>query len=177
MKTIRLLLVEDNKLLREGIMQILKQQTDIRVVAASSGKDNAVLKINELKPNVVLLDLGLRSQNSLDVVKLVKAKFPDAKVIVMDLVPVPADMNLFVKAGATGFILRDVTVEQFLQTIRTVAEGKTIVPPMLPESLFAQIVHHALKGKSATKMNVSQSRATLVKRIVKQAVKTRVAQR
>jgi DNA-binding NarL/FixJ family response regulator len=145
MKNIRLLLVEDDRFLRDGIKEILKHQKDIKVVAASGNKENTILKIHKLKPNVVLLDLSLRSKNSLQVVKMVKKEFPDAKVIVMDLAPVPADIAQFVRAGASGFILKDVTVEKFLHTIRAVAEGTKVLPPFLTNSFFSGIVENALK--------------------------------
>ena len=149
MKKIRLLLIEDNRLLRNGILAILKPQKDIVIIAASGDGKDKLLKIKQLKPNVVLLDLGLRSQNSLHVVEIVKKDFPDAKIIVMDLAPVQADILQYVKAGANGFILKDASLNDFLITIRTVAEGSTVLPPLLIDSLFSQIVDHAVReGKS-----------------------------
>ena len=149
MKKIRLLLIEDNRLLRNGILAILKPQKDIVIIAASGDGKDTLLKIKQLKPNVVLLDLGLRSQNSLRVVEIVKKDFPDAKIIVMDLAPVQADILQYVKAGANGFILKDASLNDFLITIRTVAEGSTVLPPLLVDSLFSQIVDHAVReGKS-----------------------------
>ena len=149
MKKIRLLLIEDNRLLRNGILAILKPQKDIVIIAASGDGKDTLLKIKQLKPNVVLLDLGLRSQNSLHVVEIVKKDFPEAKIIVMDLAPVQADILQYVKAGANGFILKDASLNDFLITIRTVAEGSTVLPPLLVDSLFSQIVDHAVReGKS-----------------------------
>lgn len=146
MKKIRLLLVEDNLLLREGIIAILKHHRDIEIVAASGESKNTVLKIHRMKPDIILLDLGLRNQNSLHVVELVKKEFPNAKVIVMDLAPVQADILQFVKAGVSGFITKDATLNDFLLTIRAVAEGEQILPPLLAESIFSQIVGHAVIG-------------------------------
>jgi len=149
MKKIRLLLIEDNRLLRNGILAILKPQKDIVIIAASGDGKDTLLKIKQLKPNVVLLDLGLRSQNSLHVVDILKKNFPEAKIIVMDLAPVQADILQYVKAGANGFILKDASLNDFLITIRTVAEGSTVLPPLLVDSLFSQIVDHAVReGKS-----------------------------
>jgi len=145
MNKIRLLLIEDNRLLRDGILSILKAHKDIVIIAASGDGKNTLLKIKQLKPNVILLDLGLRSQNSLHVVEIVKKDFPDAKIIVMDLAPVQADILQYVKAGANGFILKDASLNEFLVTIRSVAEGSTILPPLLVDSLFSQIVDHAVK--------------------------------
>ncbi len=152
MKKIRLLLIEDNRLLREGILSILKFHNDILIIASSGDGKNTLAKIKQLKPNVVLLDLGLRSQNSLHVVEMVKKDFPQTKVIVMDLAPVQADILQYVKAGANGFILKDASLNDFLRTIRTVYEGATVLPPLLINSLFSQIVDHALR-EGKTKMN------------------------
>ena len=155
MKKIRLLLIEDNRLLRDGIMAILRPHKDIVIIAASGDGKSTLVKIKDLKPNVVLLDLGLRSQNSLHVVEIVKKDFPEAKIIVMDLAPVQADILQFVKAGANGFILKDASLKDFLVTIRAVAEGSTVLPPLLVDSLFSQIVDYAVKeGKPKLKESV-----------------------
>ena len=87
MKKIRLVLIEDNRLLREGLAAMLAEQPDISVVA-SSGNAEAAVKIRKQKPNLVLLDMGLRGQNSLRVVKLVTRNIPAAKIVVMDLAPI-----------------------------------------------------------------------------------------
>jgi len=159
MKKIRLLLIEDNRLLRDGIYSILKPHKDIVIIAASGDGKNTLVKIKQLKPNVVLLDLGLRSQNSLHVVEVVKKDFPMAKIIIMDLAPVQADILQYVKAGANGFILKDASLNDFLITIRTVSEGATVLPPMLVDSLFSQIVEHAVReGKTKLKEAVRMTK-------------------
>jgi DNA-binding NarL/FixJ family response regulator len=145
MKKIRLLLIEDNRLLRDGILAILKPHKDILIVAASGDGKSTYLKIQDLKPNIVLLDLGLRNQNSLHVVEIVKNDFPNAKIIVMDLAPLQADVLQYVKAGANGFILKDASFKDFLLTIRSVAGGINILPALLVDTLFSQIVDHAVK--------------------------------
>ncbi len=165
MKKIRLLLIEDNRLLREGILTIFKPHKDINIIAASGDGKNTLRKIQQLKPNVILLDLGLRNQNSLHVVEIVKKEFPKAKVIVMDLAPVQADILQYVKAGANGFILKDASLNDFLITIRAVAEGSTVLPPLLVDSLFSQIVEHAVReGKS--KLNEAVKMTTREREII-----------
>jgi DNA-binding NarL/FixJ family response regulator len=146
MKKIRLLLLEDNRLLRNGIIAMLKSQVDINIIAASGNGENTVIMLRKLKPDVIILDLGLQSQNSLTIVEIVKKDFPNAKVIMMDFAPVRGDINQYVKAGASGFILKDTTLDDFLLTIRTVAKGTNVLPPYLTNSLFTQIVEHALKN-------------------------------
>jgi len=131
---------------------MLKPFKDIEVIASSGNNENTILKIHKLKPNVILLDLGLRSQNSLRVVEVVRREFPDARVIVMDLVPVQADILQFIKAGASGFILKDATLDEFLATIRAVSDGDKVLPEHLAQSLFSQIIEFAIrKGKTKLK--------------------------
>ncbi len=159
MKKIRLLLIEDNRLLRDGILKILKPHKDIVIIAASGEGKDTLVKIKQLKPNVILLDLGLRSLNSLHVVGIVKKDFPGAKIIIMDLAPVQSDILQYVKAGANGFILKDASLDDFLVTIRTVADGSTVLPPLLVDSLFSQIVDHALReGSSKLKEAVKMTK-------------------
>jgi two-component system, NarL family, nitrate/nitrite response regulator NarL len=146
MNKIAILLIEDNRLLRDGIESILKKQPDMKVVAAIGNGENILLMLEKVKTGIVLLDLGLRNQNSLQVVKLAKKKFPDTKIIVMDLIPLQADVFDFVKAGVSGFILKDAGINEFLNTIRSVDQGTKVLPPHLTGSLFSQIVEHALNG-------------------------------
>ncbi|HVO73445.1 MAG TPA: response regulator transcription factor [Ignavibacteriaceae bacterium] len=146
MKKIRLLVIEDNRLLREGLTAMLKEQKDMKVADSIGTSENILQKISALKPNIALLDLGLRTQNSLQVVKSVTKNYSSTKIIVMDLVPVHEDILEFVQNGVSGFILKDATVDDFLHTIRSVAEGNKVLPPNLTDSLFAQIVEYAIKG-------------------------------
>lgn len=155
MAKIRILLIEDNRILREGIMSMLNEHKDIAVVAVSDGRDNTLLKIRAVKPHLILMDLGLDSQNSLDVVQAVKKEFTEVKVIGMDLAPAQADILEFVQAGADGFILKNATVPEVLRTIRSVAEGSTVLPSIMAGSLFSQVAEHALlKGKRNLKVAV-----------------------
>jgi DNA-binding NarL/FixJ family response regulator len=150
---IKLLVVEDNRILREGLISILKPYSDIKVIDESSKGENTLLKIHQLKPTVILLDLGLRSQNSLNLVEKVKKEFPNAKVIVMDLVPVQADIQQFVEAGASGFVLKNVTLNEFLVTLRAVAKGIKVLPPDTKDSLFNKIIECAVKNGKTKLIN------------------------
>jgi len=145
---IRVLLIEDNRLLREGITAMLNEQPDIKAVSAT-GNGDALEKAKKIKPQVVLLDLGLRSQNSIRVAEAIKRKHPKAEIVVMDLMPVQSEVVEFVKAGVSGFILKDATIDDFLHTIRSVAEGKKVLPPSLTGSLFSHIVEYAVQSGKA----------------------------
>jgi DNA-binding NarL/FixJ family response regulator len=146
MKKISILVIEDNKLLRDGIKSILKKQNDMHVVATVGNGENILVMMDKIKPNIVLLDLGLRNQNSLQIVKLSNKHFPETKIIVMDLIALQADVFEFVQAGVSGFILKDASITDFLKTIRSVYQGLQVLPPNLTGSLFSQIVENAING-------------------------------
>lgn len=148
MKKISILVIEDNRLLREGISAMLKKQPDMNVIATFGNGENILVEVAKHKPNIVLLDLGLRSQSSLQIVKLIKKRFETIKIIVMDLVPLQTDVLEFVQAGVSGFILKDANMADFYKTIRSVFEGAQVLPPHLTGSLFSQIVENALHGSS-----------------------------
>jgi len=145
MSKIRILLIEDNRLLRDGLTAMLNEQPDMKVVAASGGSENTVLKARTLRPQVILIDLGLRNQNGVRLVASLAKETPELKVIGMGLIPTQLDIVEFVQAGASGFILKDATVEEFLTTIRSVGHGEKIIPPSLTHSLFSHVVEHSLK--------------------------------
>jgi DNA-binding NarL/FixJ family response regulator len=155
MKKISILVIEDNRLLREGIAIILKKQPDMHVVATVGNGENILLMMGKIKPNIVLLDLGLRNQNSFQIVKSTKQNFPEIKIIVMDLIPLQADVFEFVQAGVSGFILKDASIAEFLKTIRSVYQGLQVLPPHLTGSLFSQIVEHAINGSKPSAIEES----------------------
>ena len=151
MPKIKVMLIEDNRLLREGITKMLNAEEDIRVIPAPP-VNHVQETLRKIAPHVVLLDLGLRSQNSLTVVGTIRKQFPETHVVVMDLIPAHADVVEFVKAGVAGFILKDATLNDFLHTIRSVVKGAKILPPPMTGSLFSQIVEHALQNGDVNKL-------------------------
>ncbi len=144
MKKIRILLIEDNRLLREGIESMLKKQTDMQVVYSISNGEDILDLIEKHKPNMVLLDFGEINQNRLQNVKQSKKNFPEIKLVVMDLLPKQSDFYEFVQAGVSGFILKEANLTEFIKTIRSVFMGAMILPEQLTSSLFTQIADNSI---------------------------------
>ena len=147
MSKIRILLIEDNTILRDGINVMLNSQKDMQVVATIGSGNNVLMKVKNIKPDIILMDVGLKNVNELSVVGSVRKNIPNAKVIGMGFIPSQSDIVEFVQAGASGFILKDATVKEFLGTVRSVAEGRKILPPSLTDSLFTHVIDIALNKK------------------------------
>jgi DNA-binding NarL/FixJ family response regulator len=133
-------IVDDNRLVREALASMLARLPDLHVVATGAAE---AAFMDDAKPNVVLLDVGLRDEDSLGVAAALTKHAPAAKIIVMDLIPINDDIVQFVNAGVSGFVLKDATFEEFVATIRTVAAGGKVLPPSMTESLFSQIARAA----------------------------------
>jgi DNA-binding NarL/FixJ family response regulator len=153
---ISLILIDDNRLLREGIAAMIHTQPGFKVLAVSADVDEALARVRESKPDVVLLDFGLADHDSLSLTATVHAEVPDARVIVMGLMATQEDVADFVRAGASGFIMKDASFENFFTTIRAVAAGAQVLPPALTRSLFNQIVQRT-KASVGNKAHVLES--------------------
>jgi DNA-binding NarL/FixJ family response regulator len=141
-KRTQVLVIEDNRLVRNGLADLLNAQADLTVVAAVDSANTALLK--QTKPDVVLVDATLGNGDSLRLVASIKKTTPATRVIVMDLLPVREDVIEFIRAGASGFLVKDATVDECVNTIRSVAEGADVVPPVLAGTLLSHIADHAV---------------------------------
>jgi DNA-binding NarL/FixJ family response regulator len=141
-EVIQVALIEDNLLVREALISLLNRVPDMRVSAAKPNGHEKLL-VAEV-PDVVLLDLGLENGDSLRVAKGVLRDFPEARVVVMDLIPAVEEISEFVSAGVSGFILKDATIEEVLRTIRAVARGLKVLPDQMTGALFSEIAREAV---------------------------------
>jgi len=145
MKKTRIMIIEDNRVLRDGITTMLNEQVDMHVVATIGSGNEILVKASQKTPNIILMDLGLKSFKESSAVASIRKNMPEVKVIGMGFVPTQSDIVEFVEAGALGFILKDATVKEFLGTIRSVAQGIKVLPPPLTGSLFSYIIERAAK--------------------------------
>jgi DNA-binding NarL/FixJ family response regulator len=136
-------LIDDNQLLREGIAALLRSRPGFEVLAASNDVGEALRKVRTASPDVVLIDFSLADHDSLRLTATVHDEVPTARVIVMGLLSSQEDVATYVRAGASGFIMKDASFEDFFSTIQRVAAGAEVLPAALTRSLFSQIVSNA----------------------------------
>lgn len=144
-------LIEDNRLLRDGLTAMLGDQ-GLKVIATARSGGEALRQVARLKPQLVLLDSALGDRDSLRLVEEVKDVCPATKVIVMHLLPADEHVVAFVRAGVSGFIMKDASVAEFVGTIRSVADGASVLPPLMTGTLLAHVAAQALtRGKRGRK--------------------------
>lgn len=132
---IRVLCVDDHRLIREGIARIVSLQPDMAVVAEASHGEEAVEQFRRHQPDVVLMDLQLPRMNGLQAIRAIKAERPDARIIVLTMYQGDEDIFRAMESGAAGYLLKDTVPDDLVQSIREVYSGGRVVPPEIAAAL------------------------------------------
>lgn len=145
---IALVLIDDNRLLREGLTAMLHTQPGYKVLLASADVAKGLQVIREAQPDVVLLDFGLEDHDSLSLTATIRGEVPPSRVIVMGLLAAQEEVAEYVRAGASGFIMKDASSSDFFGTVQKVARGGEVLPEELTNSLFSQITRTHPRGEA-----------------------------
>jgi len=140
---ISVVVVEDNRLTREGIVTILGRHDDIHIVGVAEDAEGALLRVSRTDVDIVLVDASLGEQDSHGLVQRILDASPESRVVVMDIVSDPEDIIHFVRRGASGFVVKDADIETFVATIRSVAGGAQVLPDALTGTLFSHIANES----------------------------------
>jgi len=139
--TIRVALVDDQQLIRAGFRMVVESQPDLTVVAEAGSGDDAVTALANLDPpaNVVLMDVRMPGRDGIDACAEITAGSA-AKVIILTTFDLDEYVVAAIKAGASGFLLKDAPPEDLLQAIRTVHAGDAVIAPTTTRRLFTRLV-------------------------------------
>ncbi|WP_049623515.1 response regulator [Frateuria defendens] len=132
-------LVDDQNLVRQGIRSLLGLAENIQVVAECADGAQAVLEIPRIKPDVVLLDLRMPNMSGLEVLQTLSARNELPATIILTTFDDDQLVLQGLKAGARGYLLKDVSLEQLVEAVRTVAAGGSLVAPMVTQRLLAGV--------------------------------------
>ncbi|SDH63186.1 two-component system response regulator NarL [Pseudomonas panipatensis] len=137
----RLLLVDDHPMMRKGVIQLLEMEDDLRVVGEASDGATALRLAAELEPDMILLDLNMKGMNGLETLRALREAGVDARIVVFTVSDDRADVINVLRAGADGYLLKDMEPERLLEHIRQAATGQLSISPQL-----TQVLAQALRG-------------------------------
>jgi two-component system, NarL family, response regulator LiaR len=141
MNKIRLLVVDDQTVVREGLAAILANYPEVEVIGQASDGNQALEIIKQGKPNVVLLDLVMPGLDGLATIPKIREISPSTRILVVTGYAESDRVYQAIKAGALGYILKDATREQLIQAIRDVAQGRASLQPSIAVKLIQEINH------------------------------------
>lgn len=139
MKPIRVLLVDDHPVVRAGIEGILSSQPDIEVVGEASDGIEAICLNQTLQPDVILMDLQMPEMDGVTAIKAIHEQANPPHILVLTTYDTDADIVRSIQAGATGYLLKDTPRENFFAAVRQVAQGKSVLTPVVASRLMAHM--------------------------------------
>ena len=142
-KSIRVFIADDNRLLREGLVSMLMEQKDMIVVGSAESGSKTLELINELRPDVALVDIGMPDKDGLDITRTLHKDLPAVKVIILGMPDLTNEIMACIEAGATGYILKEASFEYLVESIRSVNRGESFCSPRMAASLFSRIAELA----------------------------------
>ncbi len=164
---INLLICEDQTLMRQGLVTILGLEPGITVVGEAANGREAIAKVGELKPDVVLMDVQMPVMNGVDATRLITAQYPATRVIILTTFDYEEYVFEGVKAGALGYLLKDSPAPELVNTIKRVYAGERFIQPAVASKLLFEFAKadHSNKHNSAEFEPLSEREIDIIGRL------------
>ncbi|GHF44703.1 DNA-binding response regulator [Streptomyces mashuensis] len=146
--SIKVLIVDDQMMVREGFSVLLGAQPDIEVIGEAVNGRDAVGKVAALRPDVVLMDIRMPEMNGLDATREIVAADADAKVLVLTTFDLDEYVYQALRAGASGFLLKDASATQLAEGVRVVAAGEALLAPAVTKRLIQEFTRLGAAGRT-----------------------------
>ena len=146
-KTIKVLAVDDHPLLREGIAAVIEDEEDIELVAEAASGHEAIELFRKHRPDVTLMDLQMPGMNGIDAIVAIRSEFPNARFVVLTTYQGDVQALRALKAGASGYLLKNMLRRELLDTIRAVNAGRRRIPPEIAAELADHVTEDALSER------------------------------
>ncbi|MDJ0568864.1 MAG: response regulator transcription factor [Pleurocapsa sp. MO_192.B19] len=153
---IRLLLVDNQELVCQGLQAMLNLESDLEVVGIANNGQTAVQQVESLQPDVVLMDIRMPIMDGREATRIICQRFPDTKVLVVSTFDEDDYIAQSIKAGAKGYLLKDMPVEELAQSIRLVYRGYTQMGPGLMEKMLDGILDSGITETESVKPELTE---------------------
>lgn len=137
--TIRILIAEDQRIVREGLVALLEDEPEIALVGEATNGQHAIELFAELRPDVVLMDLQMPVLDGAEATRQIRAGFPDARILVLTTYATDEFIFKALRAGAQGYLLKDSSADELLGAIRAIHQGQTLLAPAVAARLVVGV--------------------------------------
>lgn len=154
--SIRVILADDHTIVRHGLSKLLQQEEDMEVIAQAENGYLTVELTKELSPDMVIMDIGMPDLNGIEATRQIIHDFPNVKVIGLSMHSGSKFVIEMLKAGASGYLLKDCALEELTVAIKTVAAGKTYLSPSITDVVVEKYVRHSKEKEHSAFSLLSQ---------------------
>ncbi len=144
---IRVLICDDHAVVREGLASFLELQEDIEIAGQAANGEEAVARAAALQPDVILMDLVMPKVDGIEAIRRITAERPDARIIVLTSYAEDAQIFPAIRAGASGYLMKDVSPQDLAKAIRMARDGEPLLHPDVVRRLMAEVVHPTHSGR------------------------------
>ena len=170
---IRVLVVDDHALFRRGLEIVLAAEEDIQVVGEAGDGAEAVDKAADLLPDIVLMDVRMPKRGGIEACTSIKEVAPSAKIIMLTISDEEADLYDAIKAGATGYLLKEISTDEVATAIRAVADGQSQISPSMASKLLTEFNNLAKQAQQKVLAPKLTDRELQVLKLVAQGLSNR----
>ena len=154
--TIRVLIADDQQMVRQGFTVLLNAQPDIEVVGQAVNGADAVTRVAELAPDVVLMDIRMPELGGIEATALITTATPHIKVLVLTTFDLDEYVYEALRAGASGFLLKDASADQLAEAVRVVAAGDALLAPGITRRLIAEFSRLDARPRTPLRQRVGE---------------------
>ena len=170
--TVRVVVVDDHTLVRQGIVGLLASQPDIEVVGQAGNAREAMTVIASVAPDVVLMDIAMPGQSGLDATREIRDRFPAVQVLVVTIHDREDYLFQALRAGAAGYVLKGAEVHDLLEAVRTAQRGEVYLFPSVTKKLVADYLRRSQAGEDRTTYDGLSDREREVLGLIAQGLTT-----
>ncbi len=150
MNKIRIFLADDHLILREGIRSLLGKVPDIEIVGEAGDGAEAVAKVEQLVPDVVLMDITMPGMSGLEATKQIKQKYPQVKILILTIHETNQYLSQMLQAGASGYVVKTAAASELISAIRAVHQGDVYLYPSITRMLVEDYLQRVKGGEEKT---------------------------
>ena len=143
---IRVMICDDHALFRRGLVMVLESEDGVEVVGEAEDGDEAIRKAAELAPDVVLMDVRMPRVSGIEATRAIAEVVPTTKILMLTVSDEEEDLYEAIKAGATGYLLKEISIEEVAGAIRSVVSGQSLISPSMASKLLTEFTNLARKA-------------------------------